>query len=61
MCSSNAKQHLAAAVTISYKQLIHRNILYSWIQQAMKGLGEGLTVTTFKEVDTKPIDLFSKH
>jgi len=50
-----------AAVTISYKQLVHRNILYSWIQQAMKGLGGGLTVTTFKEVYTKPIDLFSKH
>jgi len=44
-----------AAVTISYKQLIHRNILYSWIQQAMKRLGRGLTVTTFKKVYTKPI------
>jgi len=44
-----------AVVTISYKQLVNRNILYSWIQQAMKRLGGGLTVTTFKKVYTKSV------
>jgi len=42
-----------AAVTISYKQLVNRNILYSWIQQAMKRLGRGLTVTTLRRFTQK--------